>query len=151
MISEWLKIDNVDRKIITLIADNPLMTHIEISKVINKSQPTVGARIKKLGEMGALQFQGGVNFKQNDLILMQVEFHTRDPNRIFELVDECVFVLNAFRMTGKRNVCCYITGDSLVEIESFVNQHFRSSSEISDISMRVITEIARDFILPVKF
>ena len=48
MFSEKLKLDDVDRQIITLVQEDPHITHTQIAEKINRSQPTVGMRIKKL-------------------------------------------------------------------------------------------------------
>ena len=76
MISEKLKLDEIDRQIITLIQEDPNLTHTQIAEKINRSQPTVGMRIKKLEKEGILQFQPGINFKKVDLFLATVELNT---------------------------------------------------------------------------
>ncbi|MHA1350914.1 MAG: Lrp/AsnC family transcriptional regulator [Promethearchaeota archaeon] len=48
MISAKLKLDDIDRKIITLVQDDPNLTHTQIAEKISRSQPTVGMRIKSL-------------------------------------------------------------------------------------------------------
>ena len=62
-----LKLDNTDRKIISLLQENPKVTHSEIAEKIKRSQPTVGMRIKKLTKKGILRIQPGINFKKVDL------------------------------------------------------------------------------------
>ncbi|TFF92852.1 MAG: winged helix-turn-helix transcriptional regulator, partial [Promethearchaeota archaeon] len=42
MMSNVLEIDEVDRNIIELIQKKPNLTHTEIAKQVNRSQPTVG-------------------------------------------------------------------------------------------------------------
>ena len=64
MISEKLKLDEIDRQIISLVQKDPALTHTEIADQINRSQPTVGMRIKKLEKSGILQFQPGINFRR---------------------------------------------------------------------------------------
>ena len=73
MISEKLKLDDVDRKIISLVQEDPGLTHTQIAEKIDRSQPTVGMRIKKLEKNGILQFQPGINFKLVDL--QELEFY----------------------------------------------------------------------------
>ena len=45
-----MKIDQKDRIIISLFAENPNISQDEIAKKINLSQPSVAIRIKKLKE-----------------------------------------------------------------------------------------------------
>lgn len=67
--SNMLKMDEIDRNIIQIIQEEPNLTHTQIAKMVNRSQPTVGMRIKKLEEAGVLKFQAGINIKSTDLIL----------------------------------------------------------------------------------
>ena len=54
MASELFDIDEIDRNIIQLIQKEPTLTHTEIAKQVNRSQPTIGMRIRKLEELGIL-------------------------------------------------------------------------------------------------
>ena len=49
-----IKLDEKDRKIITLLHDNQEISQEEISKNIHLSQPSVAMRIKKLKENGII-------------------------------------------------------------------------------------------------
>jgi len=40
MISDKLKLDDIDRRIITLVQDDPNLTHTQIAAKIDRSQPT---------------------------------------------------------------------------------------------------------------
>jgi len=101
MLSEKLKLDDIDRKIISLIQQEPNLTHTQIAKKINRSQPTVGMRIKKLEKSGILQFQPGINFKKVELFLAKVELKTKNPEEILEMAKFCPFMRNAFRLSGE--------------------------------------------------
>ena len=56
-------LDNIDKSIIALLQENPAITHSDIAKKLNRSQPAIGARIKKLNDKGILDTQIGVNFQ----------------------------------------------------------------------------------------
>ncbi len=151
MISDKLKLDDIDRRIITLVQDDPNLTHTQIATQINRSQPTVGMRIKKLEKEGILQFQPGVNFRKIDLLLASVELNTKHPNEILEMARFCPFMLNAFRLSGSHNIMILLTSSKLEKLDNIVNYHFRSDPNIQSVSMNMITEIAKDFILPIDF
>jgi len=151
MISDKLKIDDIDRKIITLVQDDPNLTHTQIAEQINRSQPTVGMRIKKLEKEGILQFQPGVNFKKIDLFLGVVELNTKRPNEILDMAKFCPFMLNAFRLSGQNNICILLASSKIDKLDNIVNYHFRSDPNVQSVSLNMITEIAKDFILPVDF
>ncbi|MFW9823037.1 MAG: Lrp/AsnC family transcriptional regulator [Candidatus Thorarchaeota archaeon] len=151
MISEKLKLDDIDRQIISLVQENPALTHTEIATKINRSQPTVGMRIKKLEKSGILQFQPGINFKKVDLHLATVEVKTKNPEEIMAMARHCPFMLNAFRLSGEHNICILLASSKLQKLDNIVNYHFRNNPQISNSSMEVVIEIAKDFILPIDF
>ncbi len=145
------KIDDIDKKIITLIQGNPKMTHSNIAKIVKMSQPTVGIRIKKLRDFGILKIQHGINFKYADIYLVTVYLKAKNPNSIFKMAKYCPFMLNAFKLSGEYNVSLLIASTDIKRLYNVVNAHFRANSEIQKISMELITDIARDFILPFDF
>ena len=151
MISEKLKLDNIDRQIITLVQENPNLTHTQIAENINRSQPTVGMRIKKLEREGVLQFQPGINFKKVDLFLATVELNTRKPEETLDMAKYCPFILNAFRLSGEHNICILLASSKLEKLDNIVNYHFRNNPAIQSCSMEVVTEISKDLILPIDF
>jgi len=151
MISDKLKLDDIDRRIITLVQDDPNLTHTQIAAKIDRSQPTVGMRIKKLEKEGILQFQPGINFKKVDLFLSAVELNTKRPDVILDMAKFCPFMLNAFRLSGSHNIMILLASSNLNKLDNIVNYHFRSDPNVSSVQMNMITEISKDFILPVDF
>jgi DNA-binding Lrp family transcriptional regulator len=151
MISEKLKLDDIDRKIISLVQEDPSLTHTQIAEKIERSQPTVGMRIKKLENEGILQFQPGINFKKVDLFLATVELSTKHPDEIIDMAKYCPFMLNAFRLSGEHNICILLASSKLDKLDNIVNYHFRNNDDVQSVSMEVVTQIAKDFILPIDF
>ncbi len=151
MISEKLKLDDIDRQIISLVQDDPTLTHTEIAEQINRSQPTVGMRIKKLEKNGILQFQPGINFKKVDLHLATIELKTNNPEEIMEMAKHCPFMLNAFRLSGEHNILILMASSKLDKLDNIVNYHFRNNPAINSVAMEVVIDIAKDFILPIDF
>ena len=149
MISESsIKLDDIDREIINLIQSKPTITHTEISKNVDRSQPTVGLRIKKLEEIGVLQYQAGVNVRVADLIFARVEIQTNKPEKIIEIVKKCPFMLNAFRVSGNSNLSVLIANSRLEHLDKIINCHFRNNPDVLTVHMDVITEVVKDFVLP---
>ena len=151
MISEKLKLDDIDRKIISIVQEDPNMTHTEIAERINRSQPTVGHRIKKLEESGILQFQPGINFKKVELFLAIIEVKSKNPDRLMEMARFCPFCVNAFRVSGEHNVCIMITSSKLDKLDNVVNYHFRDNEDTQNVSMEIVIDIANELILPIDF
>jgi len=151
MISDKLKLDDIDKQIITLVQEDPNQTHTQIAEKINRSQPTVGMRIKKLEKNGILQMQPGINFRLVNIHLATVEINTKNPIEIFEMAKCCPFMLNAFKLSGDHNICILLASSELTKLDNIINYHFRSNPDVQFVSMEVVTEIAKDFILPIDF
>ena len=151
MLSERLKLDDIDRQIISIVQEDPNITHTDIAEKINRSQPTVGMRIKKLEKSGVLVFQPGINFKKVNLFLATVEVKTKDPDEIMDMAKCCPFMLNAFRLSGEHNISILLASSKLDKLDNIINYHFRRNPDVGSVSMEIVTDIAKDFILPIDF
>ena len=151
MLSERLKLDDIDRQIISIVQEDPNITHTDIAERINRSQPTVGMRIKKLEKSGVLVFQPGINFKKVNLFLATVEVKTKNPDDLMEMAKCCPFMLNAFRLSGEHNISILLASSKLDKLDNIINYHFRRNTDIGSVSMEIVTDIAKDFILPIDF
>jgi len=150
-ISEKLRFDHIDREIITLLQDNPSLTHNQIAELINRTQPTVGIRIRKLLKSGTFNIQPGINFKSVDIHMARLRILSESPEDIFEISKFCPYVLNCFLISGDFNVVLFIISTKLEEIDSIVNDHYRKSKWIKQVEMDIVIDIANDLILPMKF
>ena len=151
MESKVFEIDEIDRNIIEIIQKEPMLTHTEIAKKVNRSQPTIGMRIRKLEKSGVLKFQAGINVKTMDLILARVEVQTLKPDETIKLIKNCPYMLNACRLSGTSNLSILIISDKLAHLDEIVNYHFRKDPNISEVYMDVITDVINDFVLPFDF
>jgi DNA-binding Lrp family transcriptional regulator len=151
MESKVFKIDEIDKNIIELIQKEPTLTHTEIAKRVNRSQPTIGMRIRKLEDSGVLKFQAGINVKTMDLILARVEIQTLKPLEIIDLVRKCPYMLNAFRLSGSSNISVFITSPKLEHLDRIINCHFRKNKNVLNVHMNVVTDVVNDFVLPFDF
>ncbi|MHA2278303.1 MAG: Lrp/AsnC family transcriptional regulator [Candidatus Kariarchaeaceae archaeon] len=149
MISEKMGIDQIDCRIMELIQKAPHLTHTEIATHVNRSQPTVGMRIKKLENLGVLKYQAGINIKVADLCFARVELQTNSPKEAIEVVKRCPFMLNAFRLSGNSNISILIIGLSFKDIDLIVNRHFRNDPNVNSVHINAISEVVNDFVLPV--
>jgi DNA-binding Lrp family transcriptional regulator len=108
-------------------------------------------RLKKLEQSGILQFQPGINLRKVEMFLATVEVNTKEPTELLEMAKCCPFMLNAFRVSGEHNVCILLASTKLEKLDNVVNYHFRDNPDVNLVSMEVVTEIAKDFILPIDF
>jgi DNA-binding Lrp family transcriptional regulator len=151
MESQIFRIDDVDKSIIELVQEDPSLTHTQIAKKVNRSQPTVGMRIRKLEELGVLKFQAGINLKTSDLHIARVELETLNPSEIEDLVKDCPYMINAFRQSGDFNFSILLVGFEFQHLDRMVNTHFRNNPSVNRVIMNIITDVVNDFVLPFNF
>lgn len=151
MMSKVLKMDDIDQDIMQLVQEDPSLTHTEIAKRVNRSQPTIGLRIKKLEEMGVLKFHAGLNLKSADLAFARVEIQTRNPQEIIDKVKTCPFMLNAFRMDGEINLMVLMACFKYKHLDRIINHQFRKNKAVSQVKMHVVTDVVDDFITKFDF
>ena len=154
-IQENFQIDNDDIKILSLIQEDPNITHSEIAKRISKSQPAVGARITKLERKNVLNTQKGLNFKEvldmSKIFLLIVNLQTRDPDPVVQELNTCPFVINIFKKTGKYNIMVMLAAAKLEKMESIIDTHFRANPMVLSVETSIIVDIRDNLTLPVNW
>ncbi len=150
MLGETLGIDQIDCEIMDLVQKEPNLTHAQIAEHVNRSQPTIGMRIKKLENLGVLKYQAGVTIKNKDLCFARVDLLARNPHEIFKIIKKCPFLLNGFRISGSMNISILMVGLNQKDVERVINYHFRRNSDILKVHMDYITDAALDLIIPLN-
>ena len=143
-------IDQIDCRIMDLIQKKPNLTHTQIASKVNRSQPTIGMRIKKLENLGILKYQAGINMKVADLCFARIELQTKNPNIVAEVVKKCPYMINMFRLSGERNVSILLVGVNYKFLDKVVNIHFRNRPEVVNVHMDIIEDVVQDFVLPLN-
>ena len=149
--NELLKIDNDDKKIIEMIEKNPDITHSDIAKEIEKSQPAVGARIIKLERKHLLTKQVGFNVKKVDIKTAIVFISTKDVDKIVDKIEECPFINHAFKISGEFNILCFIAASDLQTIERLIDLCFRKDEHVINVKTNILIESIHDFVVPIDF
>jgi len=148
--NEKLGLDERDNTIITLLQQNPSISQEEIAQKIKLSQPSVGARIKKLHDKGILHQINGVNFRVVDLALAKVDVNATDTSAIIKEFMNCPFFINALITSGKYNLCLLFTATDLKRLEGIVNHHLRENPKVKEIEMNIVISSAKDLVLPMN-
>lgn len=149
------KIDDIDKSIIKMLQEDPGITHSQIAKELDRSQPAIGARIKKLMEKGILATQIGVDFSNPEinstLNLVKVEMTTTRPEDVFSMAEVCPYIINSLKISGEYNILMFMACSSLKRLDTIIDRHFRNKEYVRKIRMDLITNFAHPFILPVNF
>jgi len=144
------KLDETDRKIVSLLAENPDMSQSEIAYYLKMSQPAIHTRIKRLRNTGIIAHLIGVNLKGANFYVTKVEMTAKDPWKVLDFFKNCPMYLNGLITSGKHNLCLFFISEKLQAIESCINHHFRENPNEVDVEFNVLISLAKYFVVPVK-
>ena len=146
-----LDIDETDKKIISILQEDPETTHSAIAEKVHKSQPAVGARIIKLRRKHLITEAVGAEFNQLDLKFARIELSTKNVSKIWERFRACPHVVNCFKMTGEFNLMLEIIAPNVKTIEHFVDSCLRKDPLIQDIRTNFVIDSLRKYVVPLYF
>jgi len=144
-----INLDEKDKKIISLLQENPFLSQNEISEKVNLSQPAVGARIKKLQEHGFLSYAVGINPKKIGLHFARLDIVTNDSEHILSSIKKCPYVLNVISMDGERNLSIFLASEDFSTLES-VKSRFIEHNGIKDANFNIILKSEKKIVLPIQ-
>jgi len=148
---EILGIDDADYKIIEMMEENPDITHSEIAREIEKSQPAVGARIIKLERKHLLTKMVGFNVKEVDIKVGIVFVSTKDVETVVRKIEKCPFINHAFKISGEFNLLCFVSASDLQTIEKLVDLCFRKDPNVINVKTNILIDSVHDFVVPIDF
>ena len=144
------KLDETDRKIISLLAENPDLSQSAIACQLEMSQPTIYARMKRLRNSGTIAHVVGINLKNVKFYIAKVEMTAKDPWKVLDFFKNCPMYLNGLITSGRHNLCLFFVSEKLQAIESCINRHIRRNPNVVDVEFNVVITPAKDLIAPVK-
>jgi DNA-binding Lrp family transcriptional regulator len=144
------EIDNVDRKILCMLSQDPTMSQAELSECLRISQPAISARIHKLEERGILTHLIGTDIKKTQLFLAKVDIATDHVEQILKFLDTCPLYLNGFLTSGTHNMTILLIGENIRSIMSCVDSHFRQNLPARNMEFDLIVTPIRSLVVPIK-
>jgi DNA-binding Lrp family transcriptional regulator len=143
-------IDNLDKKILTLLCENPETSQVELAKRLKVSQPAISARIKKLQEKGILKLLTGAEIKKAELFLAKIDIATTNIDEILNILNKCPLYFNGFLISGKYNLMIFLMGENIRSIMSCVDSHIRLIPSIKEMEFNLVITPIREFVVPIK-
>lgn len=150
LIRNLFKLDKIDMTILSGLQKHPEATCTEIAKKVDKSQPTVGIRIKRLKEKGLLKKMYGIDFRNVNLVLAHVSIQTSDIYQLTKRINVNIGKLLVWSTSGKYNLNLLICGENVKYIGNMVNTLFKNEKCIKLIKFEIINDLLTEFILPLK-
>jgi len=150
MSRQGIKLDEKDRKIITLLHDNHEISQEEIAQIVNLSQPSVAIRIKKLKERGIIDHVMGVNLNKVGIYVAMVFVRTTNTTKILNMFRDCPFFLNGFVISGEKNLMLLLAGEDLASLESIIDERLRPDEDVQSADFNILISSIKDFVMPIK-
>lgn len=144
------ELDSKDKIILKILEETPEISQNEVARLVGLSQPSVGARIKKMKNMGIINHSYGINIKEPGLYVLKVDVKCRQPRDLLRIFADCPFFLNGFIVAGNRNLTMMFIGENLSTLEAIVDQHIRPSPEVYDINVGIMVGAERDTVVPMR-
>ena len=145
-----MEIDRTDKRIISLLMENPDISQSEIASHLKMSQPAIYTRIRRLKNRGIINSLVGINLKKTELHIAKIEITVKDPQKITNFFSKCPMCLNGLVTSGKHNVCLFLISEKLRAIESCVDHNIRKNPEVSDVEFNVVINPMKDWIASLK-
>lgn len=145
-----LKMDEVDKRILSLLVENSELSQSEIARFLKISQPAVATRLRKLKKRGIITHHVGVNLRKTNLGFAKIDVSTNNSGKILKLFEKCPLFLNGFITSGKRNLCLFFVSEDLASLDACMDRHIRANPNVSDVEFSVVLSSARDFVSPLK-
>jgi len=143
-------VDEIDRKILSYLSEDPEISQTELSHRLKISQPAVSLRIRKLEEKGVLARLIGTDIKKAQLFLAKVDLTANDVPKVLESLEKCPLYLNCFLTSGRHNMTCLLIGENMRSIMSCVDSRLRQNLPVENIEFDMIVTPTRPLIVPVK-
>ncbi|MCD6445298.1 Lrp/AsnC family transcriptional regulator [Candidatus Bathyarchaeota archaeon] len=143
-------LDEIDRKIVSLLEENPEISQSVMASKLKISQPAVHARLKRLRNHGIITHVVGINLNRVNLYMAKVDMTAKDPWKVLDFFKKCPMYINGFVTSGKYNLCLFFISEKLSAIESCINFHIRKNPNVTDVEFNVVITTAKDFVVPIK-
>lgn len=143
-------LDEIDKKIVSLLVENPEISQRAIARHLKMSQPAICTRIRRLRSSGIISHLIGVNLKKTKCYITKIDMTAKDPWKVLNFFKDCPMYLNGVITSGKHNLCLFFISDKLQAIECCIDSHIRKNPNITDVESNVVITYAKDFAAPIK-
>ena len=144
------ELDENDRKILSMLSENPGISQAELSEALKISQPAVSLRIRKLEEKGVLAHLVGTDIRKSELFLAKVDITTNQVDQLLKALEKCPLYLNCFLTSGKHNMTCLMLGENVKSIMSCVDARLRQNLPAENIEFDLIVTPTKPMVVPIK-
>ncbi|GAB4331620.1 MAG: hypothetical protein Kow0069_39220 [Promethearchaeota archaeon] len=135
-----LLMDDVDRKIVSILCSNPRMRPTSVARLVNRSQPAVRSRILKMQQRGILQPLFGVDLDKVPLAFAKVDFRAKKPAALVENLAGLPCVVQVVRTSGTTNVSAIVAGRDERALFTSIAERFQKDANVLLVEFEMVTE-----------
>ncbi len=118
--------DDLDKKILELLAHDARMTVKDIAHKISLTSPAVSQRIKRMEDTGVIKgytvVLGDNKAKKNISAIVCIALQPKDKDKFFELIEKNKHVRRCFHVTGNYSYILYVNCLNMAQIEEIINE-----------------------------
>lgn len=143
-------LDDIDKKIVSLLTENARMSYVDIAKEVNLSRIAVKARIDALEEEGIIeQYTIIVNpLKINNSVsaYLEVEVSAGNLMEVIDILQKNDVVTKIYQLTGKNKLHVHTVAANQQEMDLFLKNVAYKLPGLTNLSCDVILSREKDII-----
>jgi Lrp/AsnC family leucine-responsive transcriptional regulator len=137
-----LKLDDIDRKILSLLTENGRMSYVDIGKELNLSRVSVRERINQLVENGVIEkFTVVINSEKVGKSVSAFFEVDCEPAYLVEVAQKLADnpnVASCYQMTGPSTLHMHVLVEDFASLEKFVNNELYSLKGITRVESHIL-------------
>lgn len=141
------RMDKTDRRIASLLQENPATTQTEIARKLGISQSSAGLRLAKLRSSNILMEAEVINYENLGMSMCRVDVDTTNPNGLLDWANTCPLFVNSVRSVGKTMVCLLFLGEDIKTFHSVIDEHLSKLDGVRNYEMTLFDNWQRPFYL----
>ncbi len=118
--------DDLDKKILELLAQDARMTVKDIAQKISLTSPAVSQRIKRMEDTGIINgytvVLGDNKAKQTISAVISISLQQNDKDKFFDMIEKNKHVRRCFHVTGNYSYIFFVKCANMGQIEQTINE-----------------------------
>jgi DNA-binding Lrp family transcriptional regulator len=141
-------LDQIDRKMILYLEDDPGLTDADLARKLNLAQSTVATRYRKLVEAEIIVPNTRLSAKRLGLETGIVQVTTTRPDLVMEWANKCPLFVNSFRTVAGNHIGLIFVAEDSQTFHNVVDEHLLKIEGIIDFNFSNILEWNKGFFAP---
>jgi len=137
--------DALDWKIVDLLKENGRITNQEIADRLDVPRASVGTRIQRMTEAGALRIVAAADFSAYDysvLIALAIQVRGRDPEAVARDLAALPAIFAVHLVTGAHQIEALIAVHDFAELSEAAMESINGIAGIAHIDLCIATDVA---------